>query len=101
MKLMVQVAFDLEDSRRPEYEAVEGWLAQIGLKRFIDGPNGTVIRLPANTFVSIRDTGQSVEQAVELVKQQFHLSAHWDFCEGRAFISAVPVDGLVFDSFDF
>lgn len=101
MKLMVQVAFDLEDYQQPEYDAVEGWLAQIRLRWSVENPDGTVIRLPSNTFISVRDTRQNVAQAIELVKEQFRLSAFCDFCMGRAFITAVLFDGLQFDFHDF
>lgn len=101
MKLFVQVTFDLEDARKPEYLAIESWLNSVGLTRTITGPNGTPLRLPSNTFAGVRDCYSSPAAAIKHVKEQFEMSAQWNSCEGSAFISAGPVDTTEYGSHQF
>lgn len=92
MKLFVQVAFDLTGGKPPKYDAVEGWLSSVGLKRSVVGSGGELVRLPANTFAGVRDCYNSALEAIQHIQEQFQLSANWDGCEGRALITVSPND---------
>jgi hypothetical protein len=88
MKLFIQVAFDLEDCKKPEYTKVNGWLESIGLKREIDGS-----RLPANTYVGIRDF-KSRDEALAYMQRELNGAALLAFCEGKAFIAVSEADRI-------
>ena len=91
MRFFVQVAFDLENANREDYDKLRVGLSQIHLRKQLRAVDGKTAELPFNTFAGYLE-GEEAAEVVARVRSEFRMAETFDFTVGRALITATAAE---------